>query len=221
LRIIFSIRRPQCVIRNDERMSLSHQLEAILFAGARSFSLKRLADVTSSASADVEAALAELSERLEQTSLMVQRAGNDVQLVTKPEYATTVQQVVKDELHGELTRPALEALTILAYRGPLTRPELEQIRGVHSSMILRNLMLRGLVEEKEDTRLGQPTYAVTLDFLRHIGVASAEELPSYEDLRGHQHVVDILNDLQEKSGEKGEGASEGSNNEEGKNTIVV
>lgn len=202
-------------------MSLSQNIEAILFAGAKSFSLKRLADLTSSAVADVETALAELAERLEGTALMVQRAGNDVQLVTRPEYATTVQQVVRDDMHGELTRPALEALTILAYRGPLTRPELEQIRGVHSSMILRNLMLRGLVEEKEDTRLGQPIYAVTLDFLRHIGMASAEELPMYEELRGHQHVVDILNDLQEASAESEDQASGSEGGADDKETLVV
>ncbi len=202
-------------------MSLSQNIEAILFAGAKSFSLKRLADLTSSATADVETALAELAERLEGTALMVQRAGNDVQLVTRPEHATTVQQVVRDDMHGELTRPALEALTILAYRGPLTRPELEQVRGVHSSMILRNLMLRGLVEEKEDTRLGQPIYAVTLDFLRHIGMASAEELPMYEELRGHQHVVDILNDLQEASAESEDQASGSEGDADGKESLVV
>ena len=87
-------------------------------------------------------------------------------------------------MHGELSRPSLEALTILAYRGPLTRPELEQIRGVHSSLILRNLLLRGLIEEKEDARLGQPLYSVTLDFLRHIGLASVEELPSTKNCAG-------------------------------------
>ena len=128
---------------------------------------------------------------------MLQRAGQEVQMVTKPEYAEIVKQVVRDEVSGELTRPSLEALTILAYRGPLTRPELEQIRGVQSAIILRNLMLRGLVEETMDSRLGQPTYAVTFDFIRHLGLKSLEELPDYEGLRGHENVVDVLKDLEE------------------------
>jgi chromosome segregation and condensation protein ScpB len=88
-------------------------------------------------------------------------------------------------------------------------------------MILRNLMLRGLVEEKEDTRLGQPIYAVTLDFLRHIGMASAEELPMYEELRGHQHVVDILNDLQEASAKSEDQASGSEGGAGDKETLVV
>lgn len=178
-------------------MSSSLQLEAILFTAARPFTVKRLAEILDASSKDIEEALVEYEKRLESSSLMIQRVGTDILLVTKPEYAEVVQKIAKDEIHGELTRPALEALTILAYRGPLTRPELEQIRGVHSSMIIRNLLLRGLVEEKEDTRLGQPTYTVTSDYVRHLGLKSLEELPRYEELRGHSNVVDVLKDLEE------------------------
>ena len=130
---------------------------------------------------------------------MLQEHGNDVELVTRPELAEVVKQVAKVDMQGELTRPSLETLTILAYRGPLTRPELEQIRGVQSSMILRNLMLRGLVEEKEDMRLGQPMYAVTFDFLNHLGLSSIQALPEYEQLRGHAAVADILTQLEQTS----------------------
>jgi segregation and condensation protein B len=189
-------------------MSLSHQLEAILFTAARPFTIKRLAEILDVASKDIEEALAEYEKRLESTSLMLQRVGVDILLVTRPEYAEVVQKIARDEIHGELTRPALEALTILAYRGPLTRPELEQIRGVHSSMIIRNLLLRGLVEEKEDTRLGQPTYTVTSDYVRHLGLKSLEDLPRYEELRGHSNVVDVLKDLEEASGNKQENSEE-------------
>lgn len=177
-------------------MSLSHQLEAVLFAAARPFKIKRLAELLDAPSKDIEAAIAEYDARLEGTALMLQRVGDDVQLVTRPEYATVVESVITDETKGELSRASLEALTILAYRGPLTRPELEQIRGVHSSLILRNLQLRGLIEEKEDARLGQPMYSVTFDFVRHLGLKSLEELPQYEELRGHSHVVDVLKDLE-------------------------
>jgi segregation and condensation protein B len=176
--------------------SLERMLEAVLFAGARPFSVRRLAELCDAPSKDVDAALESLEKRLEDTAVMIQRSGADVQLVTRPEYAEVVKQVVRDEIAGELTRPSLETLTILAYRGPLTRPEIEQIRGVHSSLILRNLLLRGLVEETTDARLGQPTYAVTFDFLRHLGLKSADELPDYAELRGHENVMDVLKDLE-------------------------
>jgi segregation and condensation protein B len=185
-------------------MPLSNQLEAILFTAARPFTIKRLAELLDASSKDVEEALVEFEKRLESSALMIQRVGAELLLVTRPEYAEAVQKIAKDEVHGELTRAALEALTILAYRGPLTRPELEQIRGVHSSMILRNLLLRGLVEEKEDTRLGQPVYAVTSDYVRHLGLRSLEDLPNYEELRGHSNVVDVLKDMEPQE-ERSEG----------------
>lgn len=185
---------------------LESKLEAVLFAGARPFFVKRLAELCEASSKDVESALDGLEKRLEKTAVMIQRAGNEVQFVTRPEHAKLVQQVVRDEIMGELTRPSLEALTILAYRGPLTRPEIEQIRGVHSSIILRNLMMRGLVEEKEDSRLGQSIYAVTFDFIRHLGLKGVKGLPDYEELRGNQNVEDVLKDLDPEPLKKAETA---------------
>ena len=126
---------------------------------------------------------------------MLQRNGHDVELVTRSEAADLVKQVVNAEAQGELTRAALETLTILAYRGPLTRPELEQIRGIHSAVILRNLLLRGLIEQKEDSRLGQPVYSVTFEFLNHLGLSGVEQLPEYAALHGNATVSQVLADL--------------------------
>lgn len=180
-------------------MQLDQTIEAILFAAARPMSARRLGELTGSDPKEIKAALANLTERLKENSgIMLQEFGNDVELVTHPDAAEAVKKVVKEDEQGELTRASLEALTILAYRGPMTRPELEQIRGVQSSMILRNLMIRGLVEQKEDERLGQPTFAVTFDFLKHLGLASVEELQEYKELRGHTAVADILNQLNPK-----------------------
>ncbi len=181
-------------------MKLDQRIEAVLFAGAKPYGVKRLAEFLDASSKEIEEALTELDKRLKENGIMLQRSGSDVQIVTRPEFTDDVKKVVREEAMGELTRASLEALTILAYRGPLTRPELEQIRGVHSSVIIRNLMLRGLVEEKEDTRLGQPIYAVTFEFIRHLGLKSLEDLPKYEELRGHENVVDVLKDLEEEDG---------------------
>jgi segregation and condensation protein B len=179
-------------------MNLEAKIEAILFASAKPFSVRKLSDLTGASTKEIEAALDAMKRALDEaeSGVMLQKNGSEFELVTRPEAAEVVEQVVKAEAQGELTRPSLEALTILAYRGPLTRPELEQVRGVQSSMILRNLMLRGLVEEREDTRLGQPIYAVTFEFLNHLGVSSVEDLPDYESLRGHAAVSDVLAQLE-------------------------
>lgn len=180
-------------------MTIASQLEAILFAAGKPFSMKRLAELVSASAEDVKQGLEELRAALDErgSGVMLQTHGHDVELVSRPELAEIVKQVASSEASGELTRPSLEALTILAYRGPMTRPELEQVRGVQSSMILRNLMLRGLVEEKEDTRLGQPTYAVTFEFLNALGLPSVESLPEYSALRGHAAIQDVLADLEQ------------------------
>ena len=174
-----------------------------MFASGRALSERKLADLLGKKPEEISGILDSLQEKLSERGVILQRYEKEVELVTHPEAAEYVSKVIKDEEQGELTRAALEALTILAYRGPMTRPELEQIRGVQSSMILRNLMIRGLVEQKEDMRLGQVTYAVTFDFLNHLGLKSIKDLPEYEELRGHTAISDMLEQLKEPESEKG------------------
>lgn len=178
--------------------NIEARIEAILFATAESSTVKKLATILDVKKEEVEAALNSLEERLndERSGLRLIMKEDRVELATAPETAEIVKSALKHDVQGELTKPSLEALTILAYRGPMTRPELEQIRGVQSSMILRNLMMRGLVEQKDDTRLGQPLYAVTVDFLKHIGVAKAADLPDFEKLSQHAAITDVLADLE-------------------------
>lgn len=178
-------------------MNLDALIEAVLFATAQPMSAKKLAEIVSQKPEVVEEALGKLHERLEASGsgTTLVRSGQMAELVTHPDAAGIVRAVLKQEMHGELSKPSLESLAILAYRGPMTRPELEQIRGVQSSLILRNLMLRGLVEQKEDVRLGQPTYGVTVAFFKHIGLSEAADLPDYSTLRGHSAVEQALNEL--------------------------
>ena len=190
-------------------MKLDQIIEALLFVAARPLTIRKLVELTDSDAEQVKAGLDELESRLSQGGLMLQSYGNEYELVTRPEVADAVRKVAKYESQPELTRASLEALTILAYRGPMTRPELEQIRGIQSSLILRNLMIRGLVEQKEDERLGQSTYAVTFDFMKHLGLSSISELPDYDKLRGHAAISDMLDQLNKT--EQKEGSQEQNN----------
>jgi segregation and condensation protein B len=177
-------------------MTLDAQLEAILFAVGGSMSIRRLAEVVEQSPSAIEAALLLLEKRLAVGSgLQVTRHGNEVELVTHPEAAEWVRRVAKAEAHAEFSKASLETLSILAYRGPLTRPELEQIRGVQSAVILRNLMLRGVVEAREESRLGQPVYQVTMEFVKHLGLTGLEELPDFASLHAHPTVEQVLDQL--------------------------
>lgn len=181
----------------NDSLSLDRAIESILFVTARPVPVKRLTELCECQPEEIHEALNVLANRLKESgsALQVLVHAHEVELVTCGDVADIVRKTVKEEEQGELSRPALEALAVLAYRGPLTRPELEQIRGVQSSMILRNLLLRGLIEMQEDGPLGQPTYQVSLPFLKQLGVEGVEGLPDYGALRGSPVVEQVLKEL--------------------------
>lgn len=173
---------------------LSSKIESLLFVAARPMSMKRLAEACGASKEEVSAALDEImaAYNVDGRGIRVLHNGSEVQLSTSPDNARLVQDFLKDETTGELTKPSLETLTIIAYRGPVFKAELEQIRGVNCSLILRNLLMRGLVEAQGEPYDPQTTFRVTMDFLRFLGVAGVEELPEYDKLRSHENVVRVL-----------------------------
>lgn len=173
---------------------LSSKIESLLFVAARPMSMKRLAEACGASKEEVSAALDEImaAYNVDGRGIRVLHNGSEVQLSTSPDNARLVQDFLKDETTGELTKPSLETLTIIAYRGPVFKAELEQIRGVNCSLILRNLLMRGLVEAQGEPYDPQTTFRVTMDFLRFLGVADVEELPEYDKLRSHENVVRVL-----------------------------
>ncbi len=181
---------------------LTSQIESLLFVSARPMSMKRLAEACGASKEEVSAALDELMAvyNVEGSGVRLLHNGSEVQMSTSPDNARLVQDFLKDETTGELTKPSLETLTIIAYRGPVTKAELEQIRGVNCSLILRNLLMRGLVEAQGEPYDPQTTFRVTMDFLRFLGVAGVEELPEYEKLRSHENVTRVLEMAQNKAG---------------------
>lgn len=178
-------------------MTLDIQFEAVLFVSAQPLASAKLERLLGCTREELESAAKALADRLSEhgSALMLVMHHGQYELVTRPELAELVETVVHVEVQSDLSRPALETLAILAYRGPLSRAELEQIRGVQSSLILRNLMLRGLVEMREDVRLGQPTYVVTIDFIKHLGLPNKEALPEYEALHRSSVVEEVLQEL--------------------------
>lgn len=175
-------------------MSLIRDVESLLFVAAKPLAVKKLAELTGSQPDTVEAAIAELKQEYnrDEKGVQLQHHGQYVQMVSSPLSAKVVAAFVKDEQSGELTDPAIETLTIVAYRGPVTKSELDQIRGVNCSLILRHLMIKGLVEAVEDKAQMITSYVVTLDFLRFLGVRSADELPEYAQLRNDDNVRQLL-----------------------------
>lgn len=178
-------------------MILSSKIESILFIAAKPLTIKKLAEFTEASDKEVAAALETLKEKYNQKESGVQlmNNGKEWQFITNPDNSKLVKQYVQDETTGELTRPSLEALTIIAYRGPLTKLELEQIRGVNCSLILRNLMIRGMVQAEEDKARAQLVYTVTMDFMRFLGLCELRELPDYERLHHDDLLKRLIEDV--------------------------
>ena len=105
-----------------------------------------------------------------------------VSLVTAPPLASYAEHLVKEELLGELSKAGLETLTIVAYRHPITRADIDYIRGVNSSFTLRNLAKRGLIERLPGFGGKGYRYQPTVEFMKYLGIASFNELPEFEDV---------------------------------------
>lgn len=130
--------------------------------------------------------------------IQIMEVDGEYQMSTNPDTAKIVKEFLKDEITGELTRPALETLTIVAYRGPISKPDLEQIRGVNCSLILRNLMIKGLAEAKASDKGGEALYNITFDFMRYLGIKKTSELPDYDKLSRSEIFEKILDLSAEK-----------------------
>jgi len=166
-------------------MSLKSILESMLFAVGEPITVNKLSDTLNKDKKSIETTLKELAKEYElnKRGLRIIRNKDEVQLVSAPENSCYIEKIIKDDLQEDLTPASVETLAIIAYRGPVTRAEIEEIRGVNSSFILRNLLIRGLVFRKDHPKDNRTyVYEISFDFLRKLGISSVEELPDYENL---------------------------------------
>jgi segregation and condensation protein B len=160
-------------------LSLAAWVESLLFVADGPVSIGRLAEALEATPGQIERALAALEAACAGRGVRLQRAGNRVQLITAPEAAPCIERFLGLEVRTRLSRAALETLAIIAYRQPVTRPEIEAIRGVSSDSVLRTLLSVGVIEEVgRAPTVGRPIlYGTTFDFLQHFGLRSLDELP--------------------------------------------
>ncbi len=165
-------------------LSLKAQLESLLFVADGPVSLERLASVLQATAEQIEEALRVLNHEYDGRGLRLQWQSRRVQIVTAPETAEIVGSFLGLEHTGKPSPAAMETLAIIAYRQPITRAEIEAIRGVNSDSVLRTLVNRGLIEEQGRLeQAGRPIiYGTTFDFLQHFGLSSLEQLPSLPEM---------------------------------------
>lgn len=163
-------------------LSVSARLEALLFVAPEPVSTSQLATVLQITPSEIEGGLNELTQQLTERGIKLQRFRGKYQLTTTPEAAEIIETFLGLEATSKLSKAALEALAIVAYQQPVTRPQIDAVRGVNSDGVLKSLLNKGLIEEAGRAEgPGRPIlYHTTTDFLQHFGLNNLDELPKLE-----------------------------------------
>jgi segregation and condensation protein B len=177
-----------------EQEKIKSIIESVLFVSGEAVSVVKLAKITGVSEEEIETAIAALqTDYGKGRGIMLIRKEQELQMATNPENAIMIDQLVKSEIQENLSRAALEVLAIIAYRGPITRVEVEAIRGVNCSFTVRSLMMRGLLERMDNPKDNRGyLYKISFDFLRKLGIDSIDKLPDYETLSIDDRIESVI-----------------------------
>ena len=184
---------------------INNKIEAILFYLAEPVDIAYLVKILGVSKDELEKAIVELKESLLERGIRLVEHDNTISLVTAPALSDIIDTVIKNERERELGRAGIETLSIIAYKGPITRKEIEYIRGVNSQFALRNLLLRGLIEKQNKEGNDRVMlYTITMDTLLHLGLSSVTELPEYTAVHTELSAEQVQ-ELEEESNDISDG----------------
>ena len=165
-------------------MELDSLIEAVLFLEGEPIKIKRLADFLNKSEEETRNAVAILEKKLEGRGLRLIKKDDEVLLATAAEAAAICEAICKEEFNKDIGRAGLEVLAIIVYQGPLTRAEIDYIRGVNSSFTVRNLLVRGLIERRINPKDNRSfLYSPSFRLLEYLGISEMKQLPHYEDFK--------------------------------------
>jgi segregation and condensation protein B len=165
-------------------MSTEQILEAILFHKSEPVEIKWLAKVTGKNREEISEALGKLREALTSRGVTLIETGEEVSLGTHPDASALIEGMRKEELEGDLGKAGLETLSIVLYKGPITKAGIEYIRGVNSQFTVRHLLVRGLIERVDNPKDARSfLYQPTIKLLSHLGLATVSNLPDFEAIK--------------------------------------
>lgn len=170
-------------------------IESLLFISGESMKVSKIAKLSEAFKEDVENALMMLTADYagSKRGFLILRKEDEVQLATSPDNALYVDKIVKSDLQEALSGASLEVLSIIAYRGPISRTEIEAIRGVNCTYTLRNLLMRGLVERIDNPKdLRGYVYKISFEFLKKLGIDDVKKLPDFENLSKDERIKSVI-----------------------------
>lgn len=164
-------------------------IEGILFLSLKPLNLDDLEKFFKIDKEKIRLIMEEIKSDFSQKGINLIEQNDKFELVTSPEINSFLEEFFKMEMSKDLTQASIETLALIAYLGPITRSQIEALRGVNSSYILRELLIRGLIEREEKERTYY--YKVSLEFLKFFGLKQTNELPRYQEI--NQKLQEVLN----------------------------
>lgn len=162
-------------------MDLSPKIEAILFWKAEPVLFSKLASLLKCSTEDIKIGLNELQKKLVGRGLSLVMTDDEASIGTSKEHSALIESLTKEELSKDIGRAGLETLSIILYQGPISRADIDFIRGVNSQFIVRNLLVRGLIERVENPKDARSfLYKPTITLLSHMGLQKIQDLPEFE-----------------------------------------
>lgn len=165
------------------------EIEGLLFYRATPQKKSALKELLGLSDADLENALTSLRERLASGALRLVETTDTVTLMTAPELAPLIERIRRDEMRSEIGKAGIETLAIILYREPVSRAEIDRIRGVNSSFSLRALLVRGLIERRSGPG-GAHLFSATPALYAHLGITQKHELPQFSQIMNALEVFE-------------------------------
>ncbi len=177
----------------NTEIKLESKIEALLFYKGEPLHISKISELLKEEESSIRNALENLKTERQNTGLVIVENNDEFILGTHPQMGNIIEDIRKDEVTKDLSKAMLETLSIILYKksdsegkkNGVTRSEIDYVRGVNSSFILRNLLVRGLIQkttDKNDSR--RYIYEPTLELLQYMGVENINMLPNYEEVLG-------------------------------------
>lgn len=173
-------------------------VESLLFVSKRPLSIEDIEEISQLGTDMISKAVEELSATYESRGLQLIKLANGYLLATRPRYSSYIEKFLKSPVSVSLSQQSMETLSIIAYKQPITRAEVERIRGVLCDGVIKTLLEKRLIKETgRSESVGRPIlYATTVEFLKHFGLHDLGELPPLDEGSGS---AEALADLEQKT----------------------
>lgn len=175
-------------------MELKYLIENVLFVSGEPISVKKLSQILECDLNDINAAIKELSNEMQDRGLKMAEKDGKMQMITSPDAAKFIEKFIASSIKEDLSEAAVETLAAISYLGPVMKQEIEHLRGVNCAFTLRNLLIRGLIEKTEERAGHSAFYKISFDFLKKLGISNERELPNYATYKEEiKKIIEIEN----------------------------